>query len=92
MNGFEEEAPTNPINHYPQPSSGYAYFADVPRETRIQDIDEEEWEIVVITVATSTSTYLYLGQRMLDSATVNVWYFGDNGGFYAQIASQERTV
>jgi hypothetical protein len=65
----------------PSPDTGYGYHARAPLSTDIDDIAEEEWDIVV---GAPPGDYQYMGQRTLDSTTVNVWFCGEDEGFFAQ--------
>jgi hypothetical protein len=69
------------IRQQPQPCYGYGYHARSPKDTDISSIPEEQWDTVVVVPSNS---YTYIGQRTLDSSTVNVWFYGEDDGFFAQ--------
>jgi hypothetical protein len=79
---LEVEVPIMPPRS-PQPSPGYGYHARALDETDIDSIPEEKWEIVCV-APRPEDVFLYRGQRQLHSTTVNVWYCGDEEGFFAQ--------
>lgn len=83
----EVEVPQMPTRRVVQPviASGYGYHCRAPEDTDIDDIPEEEWEIVMITAGDVDKALQYRGQRTLDSATVNVWWYGEGEGFFAQV-------
>ena len=66
------------------PRNGYGYLAALPRQTLLEDIDNEEWEIGMVT-SSSTHRVVRVGTTYIDTALCDVWWSDEEDTFVAQV-------
>jgi hypothetical protein len=66
-----------------KPRDGYGYLAALPRQTLMDDISNEEWEITMLSPTQEECPYV--GTAYIDTALCDVWYSQEEGGFIAQV-------